>query len=418
MKKDKGLRIVRKTAGILTFLVLLFACTVFVMRTTKDKGNYLKYQQFYEENENFDVLFFGSSRMLDAVYPMELWAEYGLTSYNMAQHAETLSISYWQMKNAFAHNTPKVAVVDLSIITAGKITDDDVDAKSYLHKSIDHMPFGKLKYDAIKDLTEGVNVWEYLVSFSMYHNRWNELGHVDFYVEDFPLRKGAESRVAIRQLPKLEWSSDEVATYFSPDSIRLNEMIELCKEYGVELVFTLMPSVEVSGNPDFCALANAMEVFAKSNEVGFVNFAKNDDFINYEIDFYDASHLNPSGGKKLTKKLGQFLTDSFSFDAKSEETIEAWNTSLETYMGTKLGELMAEQREGDIVCFLLLLNDDDYSFKISMPDSRYIETYGISAMLDELNISTQDILFETTEGYIEVEVYRKDREEAFIRAIF
>ena len=112
MKNTKTIITVKKIAGVLLFLVLLAVCTLYVMRTLKDKGNYLKYMDFYEEEESFDVLFFGSSRMLDGVYPMELWEEYGLTSYNMAQHSEGMRTSYWQMKNAFAHNTPKVVVVD------------------------------------------------------------------------------------------------------------------------------------------------------------------------------------------------------------------------------------------------------------------------------------------------------------------
>lgn len=418
MNNKKVLRIVYKILGIGLFLVVLSLCTSCIMRVTKDKANYLKYQQFYEEKENFDVLFFGSSRILDAVYPMELWSEYGLTSYNMAQHAERLSISYWQMKNAFAYNKPKVAVVDLSIITAGKITDTDTESKSYLHKSLDHMPFSILKYNAIKDLTEGVDVWEYLFPYAMYHHRWTQLAHVDFYTEDYPLRKGAESRVRIEKLSNPDWSSDEVAPQLDIEAIYLDKIVALCKEQGVELIFTMMPSVHVTTSPDFCALVNAMEKFAETEGVRFLNFAKNDDFLNYELDFSDASHLNPSGGKKLTKLLGQQLIENYTFSQKSDSTIAKWSEHMERYMGTKLGEIKVEQRNGNLLYFLLLMNDDDFSFEIRMHDESDITERELEAIFEELGITKEDVAFDMDEEAVEITVYRTDKNEFFHKATF
>ena len=398
---------------VFVFFFLLGVCTLYIMQTTKDKGNYLKYQQFYEEKENFDVLFFGSSRILDAVYPMELWQDFGITSYNMAQHSENLNITYWQMKNAFKYNIPKVAVVDLSLLGGAKVKDADVESKSYLHKSLDHMPFSMLKYEALKDLTEDIDLMEYLFPYAMYHNRWSELVRADIYLEDYPLRKGAESRAKIAPLEKVEWSTDEISTSLCVEDLMIDEIIKLCKEYSVEVVFTLMPSPLSSGNKDFCSSINAIELYSQEQGIPVVNFAREDDFINYSLEFSDNSHLNPSGGKKLTSKLGQFLVGCFDFEEKKETTIASWTAAESRYLGTKFGELKIESGEGDIITYLLLLNrDKDLSFDIHMTNKDCITLFELEAILEELQVTEENIVFDVEEDdAVEVTVYRNDTGE-------
>ena len=48
------------------------------------------YYDFYQQEQDFDVLFLGTSHVLNAVYPMELWRDYGIVSYNMANHSENI----------------------------------------------------------------------------------------------------------------------------------------------------------------------------------------------------------------------------------------------------------------------------------------------------------------------------------------
>lgn len=415
MRNEKMKKTIKRVVAVVAFLALLVLCTCYIMRTVKDKNNYYKYVSFYEEEESFDVLFFGSSRILDAVYPMELWNEYGITSYNMAQHSEGIKTSYWQMKNAFAHNAPKVAVVDLSLLNLDVITDENEDMKSYLHKSLDHMPFSKIKYEALVDLTEGVDLWEYLFPYAMYHNRWNQLEKVDFYLE-WPCRKGAESRVDVYAMEKVEWCTEDVAKEVDTESLYIDKIIRLCEEYDVQPVFTLMPTVLVSADYDSCTRMNALACYFEEKGIPFVNFAKEDGMINYEVDFHDISHLNPSGGKKLTKALGEILVEEFEFPQKSEKTIAAWNEA--DYMGAKLGELISEQNSGDLLHYLLLLNDDDYTFEIKIPEAGYLEGLGVEAMLEELGVTEEDCIIDAAIEGVEITVYRCDWESVFHVAKF
>lgn len=64
------------------------------------KDSYFKYEPFFKQEENFDVLFMGTSHVLNAVYPMELWNDYGIVSYNFGGHGNYLPTTYCIMKNA------------------------------------------------------------------------------------------------------------------------------------------------------------------------------------------------------------------------------------------------------------------------------------------------------------------------------
>lgn len=396
---------------LVAFGVILTGVTIFVSTVLKDKYNYLKYTSFYEEEAPFDVLFFGSSRMLDGVYPMELWDDYGITSYNMAQHSERLKITYWQMKNAFHYNKPEVAVVDVSLFWGGKIGKNDAEALSYLHKSVDHMPLTFLKYNALRDITEeGVDITEFLFPIAIYHNRWNELEKNDFY--QIPSgQAGAESRIKVIPYDSVEWSNHEIPDASQVDVADLDRMIELCKAEEVQLVFTVMPSLETSANPNVCGVINYMETYASECGVPFINLAKEPTLFNYKTDFCDTSHVNPSGAKKATKYIGDFLAEHYDFaDEKNGKTLKQWEKSAADYMGIKKIQFLTEKEAENVLCYLMLLNDNDYDYTIELLNEECIETLGIKEILAELGMENVQISEAEGDISIRVTVYTENGE--------
>lgn len=403
---------------VIAFILLLALVTLRISVLLKDKNNYLKYSSFYTEKEPFDVLFFGSSRILNAVYPTELWEDYRITSYNMAQHSENLRLTYWQMKNAFMYNKPKVAVVDVSLFAVGEITDEDYELKSYLHKSVDHMQLSPLKYEMLKDMTDGVDLSEYLFPLTIYHNRWNELEENDIY--RYPsTSKGAERRLGLTPMERMDWSNYDKTEIFNPEVIKLDEMVAMCKENGIELVLTCMPTVLACGDPGVCGVMNTLEEYALEHGIAFLNLAKEEDFINYATDFYDSSHLNPSGAGKLTKYLGEYLTEKFNLPAqKQQSTIQDWNNCLAEYKYGKRAELQNIGNTGNIQTYLLLLNDDSFDFRIKLSDLDYAREQAVEALLAELGVTGQDVLGQVQDGRAEIMVYDRESGEELGHAVF
>lgn len=83
----------------LLVLAMLANIQQFMMR----KISYWGYADFYSDKGDYDVLFLGSSTMNMGISPMELWNDYGITSYNMADDAQRLPVDYWVLKNALAY---------------------------------------------------------------------------------------------------------------------------------------------------------------------------------------------------------------------------------------------------------------------------------------------------------------------------
>ena len=104
---------VRRAAATACFCVLLIAVVGATQSLFERKYSYTKYYDFYQQKQDFDVLFLGTSHVLNAVYPMDLWRDYGIVSYNMANHSENICTNYWQLRNALQYTKPKVVVIDL-----------------------------------------------------------------------------------------------------------------------------------------------------------------------------------------------------------------------------------------------------------------------------------------------------------------
>ena len=157
------------------------------------KDSYRKYEPFYQQEENFDVLFIGQSHVLNGIFPMELWNEYGIVSYNMAGHGNRLATTYWVMKNALDYTQPKLIVVDCGMLAQ----EDKTGLAEQVHLSLDHFPLSENKIAAIEDLfPEDDTKWDFLWKFSTYHNRWNTLTSED-YEPTLNIEKGAESRINV-----------------------------------------------------------------------------------------------------------------------------------------------------------------------------------------------------------------------------
>ena len=108
--KQKGLRLIQT----LVFCLLLLAVLSHASGVLERKESRNKFGPFFEQKENFDVLFLGNSHMVNGVFPMELWNQHGIAAYNIAGYGNTLPVSYWAMRNAFDYASPRLMVIDIS----------------------------------------------------------------------------------------------------------------------------------------------------------------------------------------------------------------------------------------------------------------------------------------------------------------
>ena len=143
--KKTVLRIVKAVLFCSILVTIIAGASVLLER----KESREKLTPFYERAEQTDVLLLGDSHMLSAVYPLELWRDYGITAYNLASYNNTLPVSYWLLRCALDVCTPKAVVVDINYINCfNRLSGSSGD----VHTAFDGLPMSRTKLAALDDL--------------------------------------------------------------------------------------------------------------------------------------------------------------------------------------------------------------------------------------------------------------------------
>lgn len=369
---------IRRAASVVCFMALLAAVVGRTSDLFERKYSYSKYYDFYQQEQDFDVLFLGTSHVLNAVYPMELWRDYGIVSYNMANHSENICTNYWQLRSALDYTSPKVVVIDLYAVDG-----DSKVNEQYLHNFTDAVPISMTKVEMVYDLLEPSKWAEYLFNFSLYHGRWEELETSDFRPST-GVEKGAELRddIAVNEPPVLI-PKDEYDPTDRLNKRYLQKIIDLCNERDIEVVLMYIPYTMPESHQQ---VANWGYACAQENGIPYLNFVYEDLDINYATDCADiAHHLNSSGARKVTDYLGSFLTEQYELpDRRSDAAYSFWNQDYEEY------KCMKEEwvdTINSLYSYLVVLNDRDFCVKIYASDNSYIyENAEIMELLDNISV--------------------------------
>ena len=412
-------------AGISAVFICLMVVIgyIFLARATKRDDSDFKYRPFFEEDTDYDVMFFGTSHVINAIFPMQLWNDYGITSYNFGGHANSLAASYWVMVNATKISKPKVAVLD--VWGAGQ------QSKSMqlhqFHKSMDSFSLSFYKFEAVNDVFEGSNhgtKMEILQPFSIYHNRWNEFNRysvkqgLGINVRKTK-EKGAESRIKVAVPNEMELIPE--AEYIEEESVGLNyikKFIEYCRENDIEPMIINIP---YPTSEEDQLWANAAIMMAEDMKVTAINMQYGD-VVNFDTDCYDSNHhLNPSGARKVTNLLGKVLTDEFDLEDKREnDRYESWDEAYRAYYEFLVNNIV---NQNDYKIILMLLNNSNFKADIVSKQSYTpddVEKKLINQLGDNITFrKAQYIAKQNGESAdIKVTVYNRESGETIVEKIY
>ena len=397
----------RRLVAAICFCIVLTVVIVMTQKIFERKYSYTKYYDFYQQKQDFDVLFLGTSHVLNAVYPMELWRDYGIVSYNMANHSENICTNYWQLQNALQYTTPKVVVIDLYAVDGdGKVNE------KYLHNFLDEVPFSFMKIEMVCDLLEAEKRVEYLFNLSLYHSRWEELGADDLRPAR-GLEKGAEFRDEVTiNVPPTLIPQDEYDPTARLNKQYLQKIIDLCKDQNIGIILTYLPYTMPEGHQ---RVANWGYVAAEQNDIPYLNFVYEDIDINYKTDCADeAHHLNASGARKITDYLGNYIQENYDVkDHREDPEYDFWHQDYAEYREMKQGWLNEQE---NVWSYLLQLNDRDYVTKIYASDSNYIfQDSEIKELVNNISFFGKVVHLEQKDGgkddCFTVEVYTAEKDE-------
>lgn len=342
----------KKAAGCIITIGLTVFLVCCLSQVLERKIANIKYTAFFEEEEDFDVLFFGTSHMKYGVSPMELWHDYGIVSYNFGTNMQLMPTTYWQMENVLEYTSPRLVVIDCFFITSqGKISES-------AHDSLDGIPLSRTKLDALSDLIgdgeTGYTYGEFIWNYSIFHNRWNELGEEDFD-KNITDTKGGDYIIEIESGKGMGQTSRENKLEEDTSAvIYLEKMIEDCQKRGIEVLLVYMPVLAFEDSP---GEANRVYDIAEQYGVNYVNFMDLD-VIHYGADCSDDNHINLAGSRKVTDYLGQYIMEHYDIaDQRENEAFEDWNMDYANYK-----EAVNADRANyeSLDYYLLFLHDKDY----------------------------------------------------------
>ena len=351
---------------------------------TERKESRNKFAGFYKEKEDFDVLFIGSSHVLNGVFPQLLWEEYGIVSYNMGGHGNRMALNYWVLKNALEYTTPKCVVVDCYMLGLN----DMYESIEQVHISSDHIPYSSTKKEMIEELIGEERKNDFLWEFSTYHHRWNDLKEEDFKVMT-SLEKGAESRINVAvPSEKITVGPEEYLEEETLGIQYLHRILEECKGKSIPVLLTYLPFPDSTG---WQKESNTAALIAEEYGADYLDFNTLWKIVNPITDFADKdSHMNPLGASKITSYLGSYLTKHFHIpDRREDSKFYHWQEEYEAYRKQRL-ETIKEQEE--LKNYLMMLASDDISFGIYLKPGNVLHEYPeVISLLNQLGIDYQNV---------------------------
>ena len=393
-----NIRHILSSAAFFAVLLLLLAG---LSRVFEYKGSREKLNPFFERADQLDVLFFGDSHAYSAIYPMELWADYGIASYNLANYNLTIPMSYWVMRNALRVCQPEVVVLDVNQVWEQmKLSDSSSD----LHTALDGFPMSRTKRKAIFDLTDDPQFTdskghryrdlrpEFIFPLMKYHTRWNDLSEQDFKPH-YNRELGGERNIAVA-VPEAYEITGEVAGEHGFGFIYLRRFIEDCQSRGIRVLLTNLP-YPCPNNNEEQLYTNAVVYTAEEYGVEYLDFVYMDQIVDYSTDCYDpASHLNPSGAWKVTDFIGQHLSQTYGLpDHRGEAGYASWDRDYAAYRESKLESIC---QETDPYAFLMLLSDPSFSTILLLPENSAAYADSLAMQLLQ-NVGRRHLMYSDTD---------------------
>ena len=330
MKKSKELLFA--AAFVLTAALLLGLCGAALRPVRVDYGAVWE-PYLAEPKDSLDYLYLGSSYAYCDVNPSLIYDATGLTGYVLAGPEQTLSTTYWYLREALKTQTPQVVLIEASALHFERY-------QNYSQINVGYMPFSTNKLHAFFEAAEPELRTGLLFDLYFYHSRWKELTVQSALWALAP--KGADQ---LKGYTAVEGVFEQIADgpfqrEVKPDAVYrqnladLGRILALCEEYGALPVvvfhptYSQLPAQEYERiRSDVAALDPKAKYFDWSSQITSIG-------LDPTLHFFDPGHLNRAGADLFSPWVGIFLTNELEVfpRAQTEENAAAWRASAEHWL--------------------------------------------------------------------------------------
>lgn len=302
-----------KSIGFVLGLALILTVLTFILLPGEKAPEYgvfyvSKYEILGERPNTIDVIAVGDSLVYSSFSPMEIWNDYGFTSFDSAEPAQVISSTYKNIELAIKNQHPKVILLEANIIFRDPKNQDKY--TRFYRKNKDFNPLGQ------------------------HHNNWKNYmtyGKKDNWINIY---KGFKyiTKTEPSKNKKYMKPSNEVRPIAKENSEYFNKIVDLCEKNNTKLVLISFPTQTTWSYKKH----NAIAKIAKEKNLEFIDLNLIDLKIDWEKDTKDkGSHLNYRGALKVTKFVGNYLKElDLLKDKRNDPEYDSWNKAYEMYKKT------------------------------------------------------------------------------------
>lgn len=271
-----------------------------------------------EPEDTIDVVFLGDSVTYCSIIPIQIWKDYGITSYVCASSQQELHYSKEFLKKTFKTQSPEIVFLGTSTIF-----------QSFEQK------------EGLQTVIEGI------FPVFRYHDRWKDAGKMPEFEEGMQvdyrhliMDKGYYFSLTQEIVNVGNYAAPTDVVEWIPDICReyVEDIKKDCEKNNARLILLSEPNAAGAWGPH---RHNAIELLAQELGLEYIdlNLMQEEVPIEWWIDSFDAGdHLNFYGAQKVTAYLGQYLADLGMFeDKRSDSRYEEWNdTQVRFYTRNEL----------------------------------------------------------------------------------
>jgi hypothetical protein len=239
-------------------------------------------EEYYEETTQHDVLMVGDCEVYESFSPVDLWREYGITSYIRGSAQQLVWQSYYLLEDALRYETPEVVVFNVQALMHGEPQKEE-----YNRMTLDGMKWSWSKINAIRSsMLSDENMLDYLFPILRYHSRITQLTKGDFTYYNRHKKisnNGYYMRVDVAPYVDGIWYEDEPEDYtFGEKPMKyLDKMRELCDKKGISLLLVKAPSVSPVWYGNY---EKQVILYAKKYNLQYINYLELIEEVNIDYD--------------------------------------------------------------------------------------------------------------------------------------
>ena len=302
--------VVREFCFAVLFLllaVLLIGLTSTALRPVRTNYGAVWGPYLGEPEDSLDYLWLGSSYAYCDVNPAVIYDETRLTGYVLAGPEQTLSQTYWYLRQALETQRPSAVVLEASALHFAKY-------QNYTQVNVGYLPAGLNKLGAVFTASEPELRTGLLFDLYFYHSRWKTatFGELRSALAP-PLADQCKGYTAVDGVfdavgdgPFLRDVQEEAV--YRANLEDLGRIASLCADRGIPLAVVFHPTY--SQLPSQVREAIRADVADLDAHIRFFDWSEEVEAAGLEpsLHFYDPGHLNRAGAALFSAWLGDFLT--------------------------------------------------------------------------------------------------------------